>query len=156
MYNFDLPTSIDRNAFYKDISDLFEGKTIHKEEYTFNNPAIKPKMLEIKPAPILIIEGLFIYHYTEVNQLIDHRIFLDANQDIALERRLRRDLIERGYFEEDVRYKWINHVLPSYNEYLLPYKNTCDQVIINNTDDPEPIWKITDDICQELKDKIYK
>lgn len=156
LYNFDLPTSIDRNAFYKDISDLFEGKTIHKEEYTFNNPAIKPKMLEIKPAPILIIEGLFIYHYTEVNQLIDHRIFLDANQDIALERRLRRDLIERGYFEEDVRYKWINHVLPSYNEYLMPYKNTCDQVIINNTDDPEPIWKITDDICQELKDKIYK
>jgi uridine kinase len=156
LYNFDLPTSIDRNAFYKDISDLFEGKTIYKEEYTFNNPALKPKMLEIKPAPILIIEGLFIYHYTEVNQLIDHRIFLDANQDIALERRLRRDLIERGYFEDDVRYKWVNHVLPSYNEYLLPYKNTCDQVIINNTDDPEPIWKITDDICKDLKDKIYK
>jgi len=64
LYNFDLPTSIDRNAFYKDISDLFDGKTIYKEEYTFNNPAIKPKMLEIKPAPILIIEGLFIYHYT--------------------------------------------------------------------------------------------
>ena len=156
LYNFDLPTSIDRDAFYKDISDLFEGKTIYKEEYTFNNAAIKPKMLEIKPAPILIIEGLFIYHYTEVNQLIDHRIFLDANQEIALERRLRRDLIERGYFEDDVLYKWVNHVLPSYNEYLLPYKNTCDQVIINNTDDPAPIWKITDDICQELKDKIYK
>ncbi|CDS92600.1 uridine kinase family protein [Sphingobacterium faecium] len=156
LYNFDLPTSIDRDAFYKDISDLFEGKTIYKEEYTFNNPAIKPKMLEIKPAPILIIEGLFIYHYTEVNHLIDHRIFLDANQEIALERRLRRDLIERGYFEDDVLYKWVNHVLPSYNEYLLPYKNTCDQVIINNTDDPAPIWKITDDICQELKDKIYK
>lgn len=156
LYNFDLPTSIDRNAFYKDISDLFDGKTIYKEEYTFNNPAIKPKMLEIKPAPILIIEGLFIYHYTEVNKLIDHRIFLDANQDIALERRLRRDLIERGYFEDDVRYKWVNHVLPSYNKYLLPYKNSCDQVIINNTDDPEPIWKITDDICADLKDKIYK
>lgn len=139
LYNFDLPTSIDRNAFYKDISDLFDGKTIYKEEYTFNNPAIKPKMLEIKPAPILIIEGLFIYHYTEVNKLIDHRIFLDANQDIALERRLRRDLIERGYFEDDVRYKWINHVLPSYNEYLLPYKNSCDQVIINNTADRKSV-----------------
>lgn len=156
LYNFDLPTSIDRGAFYKDINDLFVGKTIFKEEYTFNNPAIKPKILEIKPAPILIIEGLFIYHYTEVNNLIDHRIFLDANQDIALERRLKRDLIERGYFEDDVRYKWVNHVLPSYNEYLLPYRDSCDQVIINNTDDPEPIWKITDDICKDLKDKIYK
>ncbi|UIR57159.1 uridine kinase [Sphingobacterium sp. SRCM116780] len=155
LYNFDLPTSIDRDAFYKDINNLFEGNTIYKEEYTFNNPAIKPKMLEIKPAPILIIEGLFIYHYTEVNHLIDHRIFLDAEEQIALERRLRRDLIERGYFEDDVMYKWVNHVVPSYNEYLLPFKDTCDQVIINNTDDPEPIWTITDQICKDLKEKIY-
>ncbi|AIM36566.1 uridine kinase [Sphingobacterium sp. ML3W] len=156
LYNFDLPTSIDRQAFYKDINDLFEGKTVYKEEYTFNNPALIPKMLEINPAPILIIEGLFIYHYTEVNKLIDHRIFLDADQDIAFERRLKRDLIERGYLEDDIRYKWVNHVLPSYSEFLLPYRDSCDQVIINNTDDPEPIWKITDDICEDLKKKIYK
>jgi len=154
LYNFDIPESIDRAAFFKDISDLFEGKTIFKEEYTFNNPLIKPKMLEIKPAPILIIEGLFIFHYTEVNNLLDHKIFLDANEDVALERRLRRDLIERGYFEDDVRYKWVNHVVPSYNEYLLPYKESCDRVIINNTDDPEPIHQITNEICTDLKKLI--
>ena len=154
LYNFDIPESIDRAAFFKDISDLFEGKTIFKEEYTFNNPLIKPKLLEIKPAPILIIEGLFIFHYTEVNNLLDHKIFLDANEDVALERRLRRDLIERGYFEDDVRYKWVNHVVPSYNEYLLPYKESCDRVIINNTDDPEPIHQITNQICTDLKKLI--
>ena len=73
-------------------------------------------MLEILPAPILIVEGLFIFHYTEVNELLDYRIFLDAEESIALERRLRRDLIERGYDQDDVMYKWTNHVVPSYNE----------------------------------------
>ncbi|HCX55707.1 MAG TPA: uridine kinase, partial [Sphingobacterium sp.] len=58
LYNFDIPTSIDRDAFYKDIKALFNGETIYKEEYTFNNPSLTPKILEIKPAPILIIEGL--------------------------------------------------------------------------------------------------
>ncbi|TCV12853.1 uridine kinase [Sphingobacterium alimentarium] len=154
LYNFDLPTSIDRDAFYKDIKDLFDGKTIYKEEYTFNNPNIKPKMLEIIPAPILIVEGLFIFHYEEVNNLLDYRIFLDANEDVALERRLKRDLLERGYDHDDVMYKWINHVVPSYNTYLLPYKQITDKVIINNTDDPEVINSATDLISQDLRQKL--
>lgn len=154
LYNFDLPTSIDRDAFYKDIKDLFDGKTIYKEEYTFNNPNIKPKMLEIIPAPILIVEGLFIFHYEEVNNLLDYRIFLDANEDVALERRLKRDLLERGYDHDDVMYKWINHVVPSYNTYLLPYKQITDKVIINNTDDPEVINSATNLISQDLRQKL--
>jgi uridine kinase len=153
LYNFDLPTAIDRASFYKDIKSLFDGKTVLKEEYTFNNPAITPRILEIKPAPILIVEGLFIFHYEEVNALLDHRIFLHADEDIALERRLKRDLIERGYFEEDVRYKWVNHVVPAFNEYLLPFKETCDQVIINNTDAPEDMIRITDEVSSFIRNK---
>lgn len=154
LYNFDLPTAIDRKEFYKDIKDLFDGKTIYKEEYTFNNPNIKPKMLEIKPAPILIVEGLFIFHYEEVNALLDYKIFLDASEEVALQRRLKRDLIERGYDHDDVMYKWINHVVPSYNTYLLPYKDKSDKVIINNQDDPELIHAATELISQDLKEKI--
>lgn len=154
LYNFDLPTAIDRGSFYKDIKDLFDGKTIYKQEYTFNNPTIKPKMLEIKPAPILIVEGLFIFHYEEVNALLDYRIFLDADEDVALDRRLKRDLLERGYDHDDVMYKWINHVVPSYNNYLLPYKESTDKVIINNCDDPEVIHRATEFISQDLKNKF--
>lgn len=153
LYNFDIPTSINRADFYKDIKQLFEGQTVFREEYTFNNPDLKPQMLEIKPAPILIVEGLFIFHYTEVNELLDYRIFLDADESVALDRRLRRDLIERGYDEEDVMYKWINHVVPSYKEYLLPHKEECDLVIINNTDDPKVIDEAANKISVELHEK---
>lgn len=152
LYNFDLPTAIDREAFYQDIKALFDGKTIQKEEYTFNNPALKPRVFEIKPAPILIVEGLFIFHYDEVNELLNHRIFISAEEEIALKRRLRRDLIERGYFEDDVRYKWVNHVLPSYHEFLLPYKDSCDRIIENNHDDPTPILAVTKEVSAYLRE----
>jgi uridine kinase len=152
LYNFDLPTAIDRKSFYHDIKSLFDGGTVYKEEYTFNNPNIKPRILEIKPAPILIVEGLFIFHYEEVNALLDHRIFLHADEDIALDRRLKRDLIERGYNEEDVRYKWVNHVVPAFNEYLLPFKESCDRIIINNTDDPLEMIRITNEVSNYIRD----
>ena len=154
LYNFDLPTAIDRDAFYRDIRLLFEGQVVHKEAYTFNNPAIKPTLLEIKPAPILVVEGLFVFYYSEINQLIDHRIFLHAEDEVALKRRLKRDLVERGYSEADVRYKWVNHVLPSYREYLLPFRDRCDRIIINNTDDPAPIIAVTNDISTALRNRI--
>lgn len=151
LYNFDLPAAIDREAFYTHIKDLFDGKTIYKEEYTFNNPDLKPSMLEINPAPILVVEGLFIFHYEEVNTLLDYRIFMDAEERISLKRRLKRDLEERGYDHDDVMYKWIHHVMPSYNSYLLPYKEQCNLVIHNNTDDPKVIDTYTQDIVNELK-----
>ncbi len=153
LYNFDLPTAIDREAFYHDIDLLFQGETVYRKEYTFNNPTLKPKMLETKPAPILIVEGLFIFHYEEVNRLFNHRIFLHADEEIALQRRLKRDLIERGYDEDDARYKWVNHVLPAYQQYLLPFRAQADRIIINNTDDPAPIIAITDEISAELRAK---
>ncbi|MGJ1206481.1 uridine kinase family protein [Sphingobacterium lactis] len=154
LYNFDLPTAINRELFYAHIKDLFDGKTVYKEEYTFNNPNITPKMLQINPAPILVVEGLFIFHYEEVNQLLDYRIFLDADEPIALERRLRRDLIERGYDHDDVMYKWTNHVVPSYNEYLLPYREQCNLVIRNNVDDPQVIQDFTNTIAVDLRKRI--
>ncbi len=151
LYNFDLPTSIDREAFFHHIKELFDGNTVYQKEYTFNNPDLTPKMLQINPAPILVVEGLFIFHYEEINELLDYRIFLDADEPIALERRLRRDLIERGYDHDDVMYKWINHVVPSYNQYLLPHREECDLVIHNNIDDPQIIQAFTNDIALELR-----
>jgi uridine kinase len=62
-YNFDLPSTIDHEHFQQDISNLLNKEAILKQEYTFNNPDAIPKMIEIKPAPILIVEGLFILHF---------------------------------------------------------------------------------------------
>lgn len=154
LYNFDLPETIDREHFYADIIKLINNETIYKKEYTFNNPDAVPKILEIRPAPIMIVEGLFIFHFKEIADLLDLKIFIEADEEVALFRRLKRDLEERGYSNEDAMYKWKNHVVPAYKEYLLPYKNICQQVIVNNTNIADDIIKITELISNDLRKKI--
>ena len=58
IHNYDLPSSIDRNHFYDDMMRLTGGVSIEKLEYNFNNPAWKPEMVIVKPAPVIIMEGL--------------------------------------------------------------------------------------------------
>ncbi|MET3498608.1 uridine kinase [Mucilaginibacter rubeus] len=154
-YNFDLPSTIDHEHFQQDISKLLNKEAILKQEYTFNNPDAIPKMIEIKPAPILIVEGLFILHFKDISELLDLKVFIDADEDVALQRRLKRDLIERGYSHDDVMYKWINHVVPAYKEYLLPYKDECDRVITNNTHVAEDIMVITEEISADLRGRLF-
>lgn len=154
LYNFDLPDTIDHKHFEDDIEKLINFETIYKKEYTFNNPNAVPKLMEIKPAPILIVEGLFILHFRKIADLLDLKVFIDTEEEIALERRLKRDLIERGYSHDDVMYKWVNHVVPAYKEFLLPYKGECDKVITNNTHVADDIIAITEEISQELREKV--
>jgi uridine kinase len=153
-FNFDLPDTIDHQHFEDDIQSLINGGSITKKEYTFNNPSAIPKMLEIKSAPIIIVEGLFILHFKKISEQLDLKIFIDADDDIALQRRIKRDLVERGYSHDDVMYKWINHVVPAYKEFLLPYKDECGQIIVNNSHVAEDIICVTEDISKQLREKV--
>lgn len=154
LYNFDLPSTINHEQFENDIEQLMNWQTVNKEEYTFNNPNIIPKMMTIKPAPILIVEGLFILHFKKIAEMLDMKIFIEADEEVALQRRLKRDLLERGYSHDDVMYKWENHVVPAYKEYLLPYRDECHQLVINNTQTPGDIISVTDHISHELRSRL--
>lgn len=154
LYNFDLPSTIDSQQFLKDIKQLLAGEVVYKKEYNFNNPLAVVKILEIKSAPIIIVEGLFILHFKEIAALLDHQIFVDADENVALDRRIKRDGLERGYPEEDVIFKWQNHVVPAYKEYLLPYKDNCDKIVMNNTNEPDEIIAITEEISVDLRNSI--
>lgn len=130
--NFDLPRSINEEELLRDILKLKTGEPVEREEYTFNNDLVKPKKLVFTPAPILIVEGIFIYHYNGVRDALDIKVFIEADHDIKLNRRIKRDSVERNYPESDVRYRFKHHVTPSYQQYVAPYKSICDIVINNN------------------------
>lgn len=130
--NFDLPTSIDLDAFVDDIKKLKRGEVVKRKEYTFNNSEIEPRTLCFKPAAILIVEGLFIFHHEEIRKLLDFKIMIYASSAITVIRRIQRDRIERNYPLEDVLYRYEHHVLPSYEKYIEPYINDVDIVINNN------------------------
>jgi uridine kinase len=151
LHNFDLPSAIDDQLFLNDIRKLISGETVYKKEYTFNKPGLIPNTLKIDPAPIILVEGLFILHFEEIASLLDLKIFLEAEEQIALQRRIKRDLIERGYSEDDVSYKWINHVIPSYKKYLLPHKSKCTRLISNNIDMPDEMINLVEELYLELR-----
>jgi uridine kinase len=130
--NFDTPEGIDEQQLLKDIRALLQGETIQKTEYTFNVKKEDLEIIDFEPRPILVIEGLFILHFKGLFDLFDYKVFVDADEEIKLQRRLQRDLQERGYPEESIRYQWHNHVQPAYNQYLLPFKEQCDFIIHNN------------------------
>jgi len=87
--------------------------------------------------------------------ILDLKIFIDTDEEVALKRRLKRDLIERGYPESDVLYKWENHVVPAYKDYLLPHRELCDLIIKNNTHVAADINKITSEISEKLKKSVF-
>ncbi len=132
--NFDLPQSIDINAYVNDINLLKAGKTVERKEYTFNNAKVVPTDFIFRPSPIIIIEGIFVFSEKELSDLLDLKIYIDAKDHIKLKRRIIRDNEERGYDLDDVLYRYEHHVIPTYEKYIEPYKHLSDLVIPNNSD----------------------
>lgn len=150
--NYDLPEAIDFELFSKHIEQLKRGEEVHQKEYVFNNPNIVPKTLVFKPAPIIVVEGIFVFHSAEINKLLDLKVFIDAKEHIKIKRRIIRDNNERGYDLTDVLYRWENHVSPTYEKYIEPTKYEADIVINNN----KHFYNGLSILTSFLKDKLTK
>ena len=132
IHNFDLPETIDHHLYAQHIHQLSEGKVVVQKEYVFNNPTAEPRMLTFNPAPIIVVEGIFVFHFRELADQMDLKVFIDAKNSIKLERRVKRDAEERGYDLDDVMYRWKYHVKPTYRQFIKPYRAEADLVIPNN------------------------
>ncbi len=132
--NFDLPRSIDKKSFAADIQRLMDGKTVERLEYIFNNAKASPATLAFYPAPILLVEGIFVFHFKKIRKMLDLKIFLHAKENLKVIRRIKRDQVERNYPIEDVLYRYEKHVLPTFEKYIEPYMDEADLIINNNRD----------------------
>ncbi|MEY3411807.1 MAG: hypothetical protein RIQ70_493 [Bacteroidota bacterium] len=130
--NFDLPTAFDHEKLEADLASLKSGNTIAFKQYNYNNSNLILPDLEVAPAPILLFEGIFSLSFPTILPLLDFTIFVEANPSLALERRLKRDLEERGYDETDVNYRFKHHALPAYKTHILPHKATANYVVESN------------------------
>ena len=132
LVNFDHPESVNLDRLLADVKALMRGETFEIEEYTFNNPKIQPRLIPMRPAPLMILEGLFVFYRADLAQTIDLKIFVDADEHVRLSRRLRRDHKERGYSYESVLRDYEKFVAPMYHQYVYPTRQRCDFIIPNN------------------------
>lgn len=130
--NFDLPTALDEPRLTDDLRTLVNGYPIEVKEYHFNSPPDKNVLITLSPSELIIVEGLFLFHYEGVRELLDYSVFVDVDPAVQLDRRLYRDQETRGYSREDIIYQWDNHVIPCFDNYLYPYKKDADFVFRND------------------------
>jgi len=131
--NFDLPSAIDHEHFQRDLHALKNGRQVKLLEYVFNNPNATPRTLMLNPAPILIVEGIFVQYFKEIESQLDLKIFIEAKDHVKLSRRIKRDNEQRGYDLDDVLYRYQYHVMPVYETHIEPLKHNADLVIPNNS-----------------------
>jgi uridine kinase len=130
--NFDHPDAINLDKLAADLKRIAAGETVHIQEYTFNNPNIVPKTIHYAPAPIIVVEGLFVLTHPDMSAMLDLKVFVDADEHIRLSRRIRRDFEERGYTMDQVLDYYERFVVPMYRQYIEPNKFDCDIIIPNN------------------------
>lgn len=152
--NFDLPTAIDRENLQQDLETLANGGSIFRTEYTFNNDAREPKLVEVCSASVVIIEGLFILHFEEIRRRMDLKVFMDVPEALMLQRRLARDVKERGYSEESVRYQWEHHVMPAFNQHLKPYRSDCHLIVENTRHYKEGLHTVREHIERNILHQV--
>jgi uridine kinase len=128
------------------------GQQVERTEYVFNNKEATPSVKIFKPAPIIIVEGLFVFHYKKMMRLLDLKVFFYAADHLKVIRRIMRDQVERGYPIDDVLYRYEHHVMPSYKKYIEPYMQEADLIINNNQD----FSKGLEVLCGYLQEKLDK
>ncbi|ABG57408.1 uridine-cytidine kinase [Cytophaga hutchinsonii] len=129
--NFDLPEAFNTQKMIYDFMDLSSGFSIEQPIYKYKNVPLSIDFKIVEPAPVIIAEGIFLFYYKEMRERIDKKIFIDAPFEVKRQRRIERDVRERGYEVPEIHYRFDNHAQESYNTYVLPYVQEVDYVIEN-------------------------
>ena len=130
--NYDTPEAIDFDLLNKHINMLKHQININVPSYCFSTHLRLEKSTLLEPKKILIIEGILILTNKTLRESINYSVFLDCPRDIRFERRLERDIKERGRNYNDVVNLFKNRLDKMHNKYVEPFKNKCDLILNTN------------------------
>lgn len=128
-HNFDHPHSFDIGLMLSQIRSLLDGETVFQPIYDYTRHLRTDRVREIQPAPIILIEGILIFHYPELRDMMDLKIFVDVSEDIRLSRRLQRDTALRGRSDRSVMEQYERSVKPMHERFVEPTRYFADIVV---------------------------
>ncbi|MDZ7270985.1 MAG: uridine kinase [candidate division KSB1 bacterium] len=127
--NFDHPDALDFDLLVQHLRQLINGRSIAKPVYDFAQHTRRPETVMVAPAEVIIVEGILVLHDARVRRLCDLCVFVDAPVEVRLQRRLARDVAERGRTAESVHRQFTESVLPMHNEFVEPSRHFADMVL---------------------------
>lgn len=130
--NFDHPKSIDFDLLVSHLKDLKAGKTIQQPIYSFIDHNRTSETITIHPRKVIIVEGILILTHSDIRAMFDIKIYVHADSDERLIRRLKRDINDRGRDLDEVLWRYQTTLKPMHQQFIEPTKEFADIIIPTN------------------------
>lgn len=151
MLNYDHPKSIDFELLKNHVKILKKGESIQQPVYSFVTHSRTGDHVLVEPKNVLIVEGILVLTHPELLKEFDLKVFVHADSDERLIRRIRRDTQERGRDLNEVLHRYQTTLKPMHQEFIEPSKNEADLIVPNMRQNSVAIDFLTTVINNSLK-----
>ena len=148
--NWDHPNSFDWDHLVTQLGQLAGGEAIDKPVYDFVNHARSAETVRIPPADVVVIDGILLFVDGRVRDLCDVKVFVDADADVRLIRRIRRDMAKRGRPLAEILEQYLATVQPMHLEFVEPSKRYADVIVPRGGHNPVAIEMIVAKIARRI------
>ncbi len=127
--NYDHPDSFDTELLIQAVKELKAGRSVLCPVYDYTIHDRSDKVIEVKPARVVIVEGILIFQSRELCRQMDIKIYVDTDADVRILRRIVRDVRDRGRSLESVVNQYLSTVKPMHEQFVEPSKRNADIII---------------------------
>ena len=127
--NYDHPNAFDNDMMAEALAKLKNGESVEVPIYDYTIHDRSENTMTLHPTPVILVEGILIYHSAELRNLMDIKLFVDTDADVRILRRIIRDIQERGRSLESVVSQYLNTVKPMHEAFVEPSKKYADIII---------------------------
>lgn len=152
--NFDHPDSIEWSLLVRHINELSNGKVIQQPIYSYLTCVRSDETIPVNPRHVVIIEGILVLTSPELRNLMDIKVYVDADSDDRLSRVITRDTIERGRSVNAVLDRYATTVKPMHLEFIEPSKRYADVIIPQGGENKVGIHVLVSLIKQHLAERL--
>jgi uridine kinase len=127
--NWDHPEALDVDLLVAQLTELRAGRSIEKPVYDFVTHSRSARTARVEPALVVVIDGILLFADERVRSLCDVKVFVDADADIRLIWRIRRDIAERGRPLDEILEQYLSTVQPMHLQFVEPSKRYADVIV---------------------------
>ena len=134
--NYDHPQAFDWPLLVQQVQALRRGEAIEMPDYDFPIDNRSSKTIHVKPAPVIVVEGLFALFDPDLRKMMSLKIFVDTAPDVRFIRRMQRDITERGRSIDSVIEQYLETVRPMHKQFIEPTKRYADVILPHGANGP--------------------
>lgn len=150
--NFDHPNAFDWDLLREHIAMLREGKSIEQPTYSYLECNRQPETIHVEPKNVIIFEGIMSLYDKDIRDMMDLKIFVDADPDERLIRNIERDVVSRGRTYQTVMDRYVSILKPMHELFIEPTKRYADLIVPQGGHNKVAIKILTMYIKKHLKD----